>query len=273
VANACVFCGDASRRLTDEHVFGNWLSSAVPLSETERTDVRVRQDPSTRAFEVERRRIPLPASTTVVKVVCARCNNGWMSGMEARAGPILTNLATRTRMTVLRNGLDEVAAWASKTAMMREYMHPQVPAIDQDQRNWMRIHRSPPPMTQVWLGTCKYSGRIFSRHLTGGGHLGITLNEFHTHVTTFAFGQLFLLVVGTRQGSLGARLEGLPFDRTLPDFLVRIHPLGVERVTWPLPRTLSPMEVLALSETPAHWIIGPPRDGVLRPIHPHFWGE
>ena len=26
MANACAFCGDNSRRLTDEHVFGNWVS-------------------------------------------------------------------------------------------------------------------------------------------------------------------------------------------------------------------------------------------------------
>lgn len=105
----CLFCG-ASGPLTDEHVYGKWLRKLGYTGEGVREIV-----PGNGSKPIIQRGGPF---SKTLKIVCRKCNNEWMSGMETDAEPLLTTMFN-ARGTSIR--LDEpaqltLARWAFKTA-------------------------------------------------------------------------------------------------------------------------------------------------------------
>jgi hypothetical protein len=106
----CIFCGRTP--LTKEHVVGDWAGrfadagqrSIVHLSDRE-GETRETREWNARAYDRQAR------------IVCAACNNGWMSDLETRASALLVpdELDGRTL------GHDEqtlLATWGMKTALV-----------------------------------------------------------------------------------------------------------------------------------------------------------
>jgi len=74
MANVCVFCGTTTAKITNEHVFADWISEPF-RHEPVGTAEMVESDGSTRAF-------PAVPFQQKVRVVCKPCNEGWMSSLE-----------------------------------------------------------------------------------------------------------------------------------------------------------------------------------------------
>ncbi|MDG9674819.1 hypothetical protein [Micromonospora sp. DH14] len=100
----------------------------------------------------------------VTRAVCAVCNNGWMSRLEAAAKPILMNLfdARRTNTSTMLS-TDEatvLARWAVKTSWTSELSglgdqnqeHAWMPA---DMRRRLCLEEVPPVTSWVWLAACE----------------------------------------------------------------------------------------------------------------------
>lgn len=121
MANACAFCGDDSRRLTDEHVFGDWVSrlfgsKAPPDGFNGKAQIF---DAAGNLKEFAA--IPFQQ---VVKIPCEACNTGWMRGLEDSVIPFLTPmiLGERVRLRPSRQRL--LATWCVKTALVMDHLHP-----------------------------------------------------------------------------------------------------------------------------------------------------
>jgi hypothetical protein len=90
----CIFC--LKPGTTDEHVFGLWLREFFPRTPADTRTHRVTTWGSDRHGKI----YAMPQSSIQrghsgakkVPYVCAGCNNGWMSRMEARTRPILMPL-------------------------------------------------------------------------------------------------------------------------------------------------------------------------------------
>lgn len=106
----CVFCG--STGLTKEHVFPNWMSKMLDSRLTATTTIEKKGQ----ADKIYTGAILQHQA----KVVCANCNNGWMSNLETAVKPILSKmLFDLNHSTTL--GKDEqklLAFWAQKTTMI-----------------------------------------------------------------------------------------------------------------------------------------------------------
>jgi hypothetical protein len=120
MANACIFCGDTHRRLTDEHVFGDWVSRffidelGVELAGTSEL---VNSDGRTRSF-------PMKPFQQRVKVVCKACNGGWMSGLEQSVASDL-KVMIQGQPKMLRSASQRrLAFWCAKTALILDHLHP-----------------------------------------------------------------------------------------------------------------------------------------------------
>jgi hypothetical protein len=155
--NACVFCGADDQRLTDEHVWPVWmredlLSAGMPAFGT---NIRVANDEadswSGRLLDVK------------VKVVCAACNNGWMSTLEAEVKPLMLDLM-RCKATVLtprRQAL--LARWAFKTAAMAQHANLRSPVIPLEHYIEFYEQQKPPADTMVFIACVEMppdSGRV-----------------------------------------------------------------------------------------------------------------
>jgi len=83
LARQCVFC-ESTSDLTREHVLPDWL-----------TDIGLDSEPSIH-HAGPLNRLPREWSAkpfkTTVKMVCATCNNGWLSELEGSAKPVIAPL-------------------------------------------------------------------------------------------------------------------------------------------------------------------------------------
>ena len=105
----CVFCGAASN-LTREHVLPDWL-----------TGIGLDRDASTHQAGPLARRPRQWSSTpfrTTVKMVCAACNNGWLSELEGAAKPVLTPLIRGESRRLPDDDQALIAEWTCKTALI-----------------------------------------------------------------------------------------------------------------------------------------------------------
>lgn len=106
----CVFCGEPGG-MTNEHVFGRWMSGLGFSDEPTEHFAGFLNRPH-RSFG---RRAPFKLT---VNEVCSRCNNGWMSKLEESAREVLSPLIKGASVSIDRMRVPAVVAWAQKTALV-----------------------------------------------------------------------------------------------------------------------------------------------------------
>lgn len=105
-----------------------------------------------------------------VRVVCERCNNGWMSALETRVKPILSSLMAGTESRLSEDDLGVLAAWAFKTAGMYQQNDPGSRGISADALRKARAAEHPPEAARVylfWMATRANSMRLETSGGTG----------------------------------------------------------------------------------------------------------
>lgn len=108
----CIFCGE-DRKLSREHVFASGLAERFPELENVEADYVRYLCTGTSASDHTR---PGPPFDYVTRDVCAACNNGWMSGLETEAQPILGPMLSDRPRVLTAPDQAVVATWATKTA-------------------------------------------------------------------------------------------------------------------------------------------------------------
>lgn len=125
MANPCVFCSDDSARLTDEHVFADWISDFYAERVGHLPYGMVEMGTSSdqpRQF----RTVPFQQ---VVKIVCAKCNSGWMASLESQVKPYLSKMLVGENVRLRSNAQRDLARWCLKTVMVMEHFNPKDPLI------------------------------------------------------------------------------------------------------------------------------------------------
>lgn len=110
----CVFCGGSP--VTREHVFPDWISElyrrAPGLNEFSENGKVVRKFPE-KLFQHK------------AKIVCEACNSGWMSTLEGKVQPLLADMITEAKATVLTKEMqDLLSLWVVKTMLMNSKATP-----------------------------------------------------------------------------------------------------------------------------------------------------
>jgi hypothetical protein len=162
-ARRCVFCGSTSD-LTREHVLPDWLKS-IGL------DLAPSLHQSAPLNRVPRQWSSAPFKTTV-KLVCASCNNGWLSSLEDSARPVLTPLIRGESRRLPTGDQALIAKWTCKTALVsllvtsaRDRGGDGVPPSEYAALYEQRDRVEPLPFSQYWIGS--YRGdRAFSVWVT-----------------------------------------------------------------------------------------------------------
>jgi hypothetical protein len=144
MANPCIFCGDDRNRLTDEHVFGDWIGNlfatpATGIAQLVNAEGKVQQWAQ----------VPFQQK---VKVVCVKCNTGWMSDLEGKVKPILMPMLLGQRQEVRAQTQKLLAFWAVKTALVIDHLQPKARVVPETEYGGLYGLRSPLPTHLVWLG-------------------------------------------------------------------------------------------------------------------------
>ena len=222
-----MFCGGGP--VTEEHVIADWVRQL--LGEQPRSNHTLyAPGKSIRQFS----RLP---HTLTAKVVCRRCNNGWMSDLEAGVQPHLSRAIQGESDWLLDAKAHEtIAAWAAKTAMILEWVGdtrpPLIPAAHF--RELFENKTRPPEGTSVWIGA--YGGTSFESLCARNAisvvantreHESIDENDPHFYLSTVSIRHLVVHLCGR-----------LPAARTRSDTGVsgptfrRIHP-STGSFAWP----------------------------------------
>ena len=109
---ACIFCG--SGELTEEHLIPSWVFRAVQRTRTPKINV-IRTNRKTGKSED---RFGIQQDTA--EVVCASCNNGWMSRLDAAAEALKPLIRAERPVLLDKKQQGAVAAWALKTVIVND---------------------------------------------------------------------------------------------------------------------------------------------------------
>ena len=116
----CMFCGAA--KLTAEHLWGQWLIKLLGGTETLRG--KTFHSVSSMAKENENRVIRKGIFDNIAsslnakrRIVCAKCNNEWMSSIETRMKRILTNPKEAIGTQSSHGLLESVELWCALKAV------------------------------------------------------------------------------------------------------------------------------------------------------------
>jgi hypothetical protein len=188
----CVFCGREGK-MTSEHVFPLWTRRTV------NPDVKgdsgyVFRGPSGR-FEV----VPgMPIAALQVKRVCATCNNGWMSGLERKAKPLLTRPIQGDPKIFRFVDVHTVANWAYKTCAMADLASTGV--LGPVSFRWLGQRRRPPHgviVTMAAYGGVRYPQYAFATPVTYRVRSDSGIDqEVRAYLITVSIGHLVFQVFG-----------------------------------------------------------------------------
>jgi hypothetical protein len=201
-AGTCIFCGKPGK-MSREHIWGDWLKAFVPPKMNKHN------------FHAQRINKPgaTPSATTMLKagdplrakvrVVCASCNNTWLSQLQQQAKPHLIPLIQGQRTALGSTAQERVAAWCAMATMTAEFIDPDPHsiAVSPADRDWLMQNRTAPPGWRIWIGNYRRKNWI-PRWV----HFTFPMLEAHempaqndpippypnTQATTFTVGQLYV---------------------------------------------------------------------------------
>ena len=213
----CIFCGDTP--VSREHLWPDWLRREAMIRQ--RFDFRIEQEAD--GVETRDKRFPAPPFNQVVKAVCARCNGGWMSKIEASAKPILQDLIYAKGRTLDPDDQRKLATWAFLKACVFDELHPNERVVPIEHRQRLYTYKQPPATgATVWLGT--YEAREVGHYAYQGLKIGRDglpdPDEPNIYIVTITAGALILQVAGSL-------LLELAFDDL--DFPPELHVIKI----WP----------------------------------------
>ncbi len=157
----CVFCG-ATGQKSREHIYPRWMKSVVPsqLATSEHFTIEYDQ-PNKEAF-IRQGKLWRPGRPIDqgLKIVCAACNNGWMSRLQKLAKPALEPLLSgKDTVASIIPVWRTVARWCAMSTVVYENADPRTASSNPAERNWIREFEGAPPNWRVWVANLNKSAR------------------------------------------------------------------------------------------------------------------
>lgn len=211
-----MFCGGTD--LTKEHVWPRWLNGVIG----EGTRFGYRHGTATTS---ENFMWSASGFTQTVGDVCRRCNNGWLSALEAAAKPLLSPMIQGRVQTLDEAEQKTVAVWAAKTAAVIDRTH-RYRTIPPEHARLLGQLREPPSGVLVWLAAYGVDTFVGTHK---GFRLSLGRDGGHAYGATLSVGHLVLQVLGLP--------EEVPPTPPIPsetlDFIVQAWPPVGGAVSWP----------------------------------------
>jgi len=162
-SDTCVFCGATGdcAKITKEHLFPAWVNTVLtpqvigPSVSNTRTWGSKHQAPQSKTWPVN------APSTATVRIVCAPCNNGWMSDLEEAVKPILEGpILGRGGVRFTPDQELDLATWACMKTMVFEYFWPDdAQVFTSADRTILRTHGLPPATARIDIAAVESKGQ------------------------------------------------------------------------------------------------------------------
>lgn len=244
----CAYC--QSPGVTREHFWGRWTKKHIPHVGGYTTHLLNRKNFLIEGAVFETSKLgPMSRQGDLrsqsLKVVCAKCNSGWMSLLNKRAAPTLVRLAEDDWWPLSEDEKRLLSAWCCMFSMTYEFADRWSLASNQYERDHLRITGTAPPNWHIAIaryGSGAWSHRANHRGYCYGSEAGHISDEpdiqnmpnMNTQITVFTFGHLLIAAMSTRAA---------PID----DLIDYSHRFGLQSL-WPLDFTFIQKPARALTD-------------------------
>jgi hypothetical protein len=259
----CLFCG--GNGMTKQHIWPNWMNSTI----SKRANHNTQTTTDLRGIYHSRGAYNFLGSpnvkvqngdigTTKLRLICASCNNTWMSDIENAVKPVVVHLMNQDDIVVDLEKQSRLVAWISLMSIVAEFTDVPTKGISFEQRKFFMDNRMPSNDWAIWVG--KYDGKEWAprryRHVGGAVHRVVGADEAlntaqlaqkskaprTTQVSTIVADKLIIVALSTSDTYL--QEDFLDFNQ---DKLVKIWPTTQTEIDWSLLQYLSDEEAMACS--------------------------
>ena len=225
----CIFCNGTP--VSGEHLFSDWISTLVPKSTQQHTNIRWKTTKGDADRHVTAsKRIEGDLSSKKLRAPCIRCNETWMSVLENQAKPVLTPLILGQTSSIFPDAQKRIRQWAILKTIIGEQDHPQSAVIATESiDHFYRTHELPPNHSvwighykgDVWRGTHYYHRAVLVTPFDMPKDGVIGPNRPNSQTTTLVIGELYIHIFSAPPPILynigfpgNYRLAELPFNST-----------------------------------------------------------
>lgn len=226
----CIYCGGSG--MSKEHVISEWVGKMFGKPAPAHTKQVVDSSKLATGQVVYRPAIKVRqghSSNEKVRVVCRKCNSGWLSGIDERSKPGLIQLARGSTGDISAEQQRNIAAWIAKVACAHEFAQAgQSLTITPAEREYLMHNLCPPPNWRVWIGQLPpasvWDFALYGQSIGVGEGTGVP----NTLATAGGIGRLFFLVLSSTSPEVDLDSVITPVDG-----LVRIWPEIGSSIPWP----------------------------------------
>jgi hypothetical protein len=222
----CIFCG--ARADSYEHVFPDWINRVIVNQEIDSEFFSVADG----KVEDARNYKTNKAAGLRAKIVCKRCNHGWMAELEDAVSTLLPPLIVGQETTLDQSEQLLAAQWAVKTAMVGETIMYRQAKFSQDDRNLVREQGHPPLRAHVAIAAYSMEQPVATRYTRGLGGVrrdGTSLMDLYVHTIQIAHLVFSIRGTTTLPASDNRSLESIAEPRY---YEISVFP-PVETCRWP----------------------------------------
>lgn len=263
LGRVCAFCRRPAA-MTAEHVWGAWLKPFVPVAANKHyLHQRLVGRHGTQPRDYLQTKAGGSPLNSTVRVVCAKCNSGWLSSIQNTAKPHLVPLIQGSECIIGADAQAAIATWATMASMTAEFISRKLHsiAISSEARFSFMMTRSALPRWRIWIGH-------YRRRRWDGTYVHACQPIYHegdlvipnvqdrdvplptTQWSTFVVGQLYVHLASSSTSADWIETwdwRNAPRARRL---LVEIHPRREQLIKWPT-ALLSDEDPIQFSQ--AHW--------------------
>lgn len=230
----CIFCGAVGR--SKEHIWPAWLKPHIsrPLTEHYHHSAELHDNRS----DFVRKKYSGDPHSRGPKVVCAKCNSGWMSRLQTLANPCLISPVTGQPIILDPPAQKILAAWAAMEMMTAEFFDKYKVANSYEEREHVRLALSAPDSWKIWIGFFErrnwkglWAHNVFPVAAEGDVPeiMDNGLPRPNTQSATLVVGKLYIHAFSSPFKEIRDMVD-VAQDRI---FLSQIWPLGERAIVWP----------------------------------------
>jgi hypothetical protein len=215
----CIFCDDT--RLSREHIFPEWLKNVMFIDPAIDSHYIGRlfssSDKSKPDAELSFKFQSGHLFSKKLRIVCEKCNGGWMSILQSQTKEILSPLILNKFTSLSKENLIQLSQWIIMATMVADFNDSTTNYTPIAQLKDFKLNRKIPDGWKIYIGN--YNGDNKGRYRHIASKLS-KIKDIYLQASAFIIGDLFIYILNSDEYNLVNNYRNSYMDK-----LIQIHPL------------------------------------------------
>ncbi|MDF2156159.1 hypothetical protein [Vibrio sp. CAU 1672] len=199
MSKKCIFCDQTG--MSKEHFWPDWMGKELGKSPTDKyVEGVIASEPKSSDYDEKLSERFGNVSTKKFRVVCTKCNNGWMSALEEKVKPIIKNVLYSCDIELNRDQIRLFTQWLVMKTMLAEHSNNNTESTPKTDLLEFGKHQKIPDSFRIYLAKHDLDDNsAYSRTSVRLGTSHTQSREIveqgnNTQATAFIVGRLFIYV-------------------------------------------------------------------------------